>query len=100
MTQGREKIVVVDPRGQPPALRQMSMAPRLDSLDEKTVYVVDINWPYTRQFTEELHKVFSERYPKTEFVFRDKAGAYAEDDPALWEEIKEKGDAMVLAVGH
>jgi hypothetical protein len=95
-----EKFVVVDPRGQPPALRQMSMAPRLDSLEGKTVYVVDINWPYTRQFTEELYKVFSERYPKAKFVFRDKAGTYGEDDPELWNEIKEQGDAMVLAIGH
>lgn len=36
-----EKIKVVDPRGQPPTLRQVPMAPRLDSLKGKTVYIVD-----------------------------------------------------------
>jgi len=76
------------------------MAPRLDTLDEKTIYIVDINWPLTHQFTEELHKVLSEKYPKTKFVFKDKAQRYMNDDPKLWAEIKEKGDAMVLAVGH
>ena len=76
------------------------MAPRLDNIDGKTVYIVDINWPYTRQFTEELYNVFCERYPNTKFLFRDKAGAYREDDPALWAEIKDKGDAMVMSIGH
>lgn len=100
MPTAKEKISVVDPRGQPPILRQTPMATRLDSLEGKTIYVIDVNWPYTRQFTEELYKVLSERYPKTNFVFRDKTGTYMVDDPELWAEVKEKGDAMVLAVGH
>jgi thiazole synthase ThiGH ThiG subunit len=33
-------------------------------------------------------------------VFRRKAGPYAEDDPALWKEIKEKGSAAIMAIGH
>ena len=28
------------------------------------------------------------------------AGPYAQDDPALWKEIKEKGNAVIMAVGH
>ncbi|MFC1533127.1 hypothetical protein ACFL7M_07175 [Thermodesulfobacteriota bacterium] len=101
MTNGTSKITVVNPGGQPPTLQAMpAMAPRLDNIEGKTVYIVDINWPYTRQFTEELYDVFSKRYTNTKFVFRDKAGAYREDDPTLWAEIKEKGDAMVMAVGH
>lgn len=95
------KISVINPVGQPPPpMPQFSLAPRLDSIKGKTIYVVDVNWPYTRQFTEQLHKVLIERYPETNFIFRDKAGDYRDDDPKLWAEIKEKGDAMVLSVGH
>jgi hypothetical protein len=95
-----DKITVLDPRGQPPLLRQTPMTDRLNSLEGKTVYVVHLNWPYTFQFTDELHKVLSARYPKTKFVLRKKMGAYAQDDPRLWAEIQEKGNAAIVSVGH
>ncbi len=94
------KYKVVDPRGQPPARQQMPMAPRLDTLENKTIYIIDVNWPYTHQFGEELFKVLSGRYPNTRFELRDKSGTYMADDPALWKEIKEKGDAAILTTGH
>ncbi len=94
------KRKVVDPRGQPPARQQMPMAPRLDTLENKTVYIIDVNWLYTHQFGEELYKILSEKYPNTRFELRDKAGTYMVDDPELWKEIKEKGDAAILTTGH
>ena len=100
MPQAEVKFKVVDPRGQPPARQQMPMAPRLDTLDNKTVYIVDVNWPYTHQFAEQLYKVLSERYPSTRFELRDKAGTYMADDPELWKEIREKGNAAILTTGH
>jgi len=100
MARNSELFRVVDPRSRPPATIQRSMAPRLDSLKGKTVYVVDINWPYTHQFTEELHGIFSEKFPDTRFVLSDKSGSYFADDPKLWAEIKENADAMILGVGQ
>ncbi|MFC1533857.1 hypothetical protein ACFL7M_10895 [Thermodesulfobacteriota bacterium] len=91
---------VINPRGQLPALQQIPMAPRLDSMNGKTIYVVDARWPYTHQFSEEMCKVLSERYPDSRFILREKAGSYGEDDLKLWTEIQEKGDAMIMAVGH
>jgi hypothetical protein len=93
-------ITVLNPRGQRPPTQLISMAPRLDSIDEKTIYIVDIRWPYTQQFTEELRNILSERYPKTKFMRREKAGPYDEADSKLWEEIQKNGDAMILAIGH
>jgi len=95
-----EKISVIDPRGQQPLLRQTPMTPRLNSLDGKTVYLVHLNWPHTFQFTEELWKVLSARFPRTKFVLKKKMGAYAQDDPQLWGEIQEKGNAAIVSVGH
>ena len=38
--------------------------------------------------------------PDVTVVFRKKAGPYMEDDPPLWKEIKEKGNAAIMAIGH
>jgi hypothetical protein len=91
---------VINPRGQFPPIQQIPMAPRLDTLDGKTIYVVDVRWPYTHQVSEEIKSVLSERYPKTTFVLRDKAGSYGEDDPGFWSYIKKKRDGVIMAVGH
>ena len=91
---------VINPSGQLPPIQKVSMAPRLSSLEEKTIYIVDSRWPYTRQVSEEIRNVLSERFPNTTFELRDKAGSYGEDDPVLWNEIREKGDGMIMSVGH
>jgi ABC-type branched-subunit amino acid transport system substrate-binding protein len=95
-----EKVAVVNPRGQRPPAQFVPMAPRLATLAGKTIYIVDIRWPYTQQFTEELRDILAARYPQTKFIHREKAGPYGEADPALWEEIKSQGDGVILATGH
>jgi len=95
-----EQISVVNPRGQRPPLTIVPMAPRLDSLDGKTIYIVDIRFSYTVQFTEELRDVLAELYPRTRFIHREKAGPYGEADPVLWEEIKREGHGAMIGTGH
>ncbi len=94
------KITVLNPRGIQPPIRLIPMAPRLDTLDGKTIYVVDTKYPLTKPFVQEVYNVLKEKYPKTNWVFRDKIGSYFDDDPKLWAEIKEKGNGMVMAIGH
>lgn len=94
------KITVLNPRGIQPPIRLIPMAPRLDTLDGKTIYVVDTKYPLTKPFVQEVYNVLKEKYPKTNWVFRDKIGSYFDDDPKLWAEIKEKGQGMVMAIGH
>jgi hypothetical protein len=38
--------------------------------------------------------------PSVNTVYRLKAGGLADDDPKLWAEIKAKGNAMIMAIGH
>ncbi len=38
---GEAKFTAVSPKGTPPAVQLYSMAPRLDTLDGKTIYLVD-----------------------------------------------------------
>ena len=76
------------------------MAERINDLKGKTIYIVDIGFSGTHQFLTELQDVLMERYPDTKWVLRDKIGTYFNDDPKLWAEIKEKGHAMIMGVGH
>jgi hypothetical protein len=94
------KVVVFDPRGTPSPITLKPMAKRLDTLDGKTIYVVDIMYPYTQVFAEEVSKVLQQKYPKTTWIYRQKAGTYSTDDPTTWDLIQAKGHGMVVLVGH
>ncbi len=94
------KITVLNPLGQPPPTSRVPMAPRLTSLEGKTIYIVDVGFTDTHQFLTEMQKLLSEKYPKTTWVVKTKIGNYFEDDPKLWAEIKEKGHGMIMGVGH
>ena len=76
------------------------MAPRLDSIHGKTIYLVDTGFMSGGVLLEQMQIWFQKNYPDTTVVFRKKAGPYMEDDPALWKEIKEKGNAAIMAIGH
>ena len=94
------KITVLNPLGQPPAIVRVPMAPRIDNLDGKTIYIVDIGFTDTHQLFTEMQKLLAAKYPQTTWVVRTKIGTYFNDDPELWNEIKEKGHGMIMGVGH
>jgi hypothetical protein len=101
LSQAQEpKITVLNPMGQPPPIARVPMAPRFTTLEGKTIYIVDINFTDTHQLFTEMQKLLSEKYPKTTFIVRTKIGTYFEDDKKLWDEIKDKGGAMIMGVGH
>jgi hypothetical protein len=93
-------ITVLNPQGQPPVITRIPMAPRLDSLNGKTIYIVDIGFTDTHQLLTEMRKLLAARYPDTTWVVRTKKGTYFDDDPELWKEIREKGHGMIMGTGH
>jgi hypothetical protein len=95
-----DKIETLNPKGTPPPIQLLPMAPRLGSLDGKTVYLVDTGFEGGGFLLNQIQLWFNKNMPGVTIVFRRKAGPYAEDDPALWKEIKEKGNAAVMAIGH
>jgi len=97
---GAEKFTVVNPKGTPPPIQLIPMAPRLDSLNGKTVYLVDTGFHGSDVLLHQIEAWFGRNMPNVTVVFRRKAGPYMDDDPALWKEIKEKGNAAIMAVGH
>jgi hypothetical protein len=75
------------------------MAPRLETLDGKTVYLVDTGFGGSGKFLDELQTWFSEHMPTVRTVRRRKPGnVFRDDTKDLWEEIKERGDAAILGV--
>ncbi len=97
---GAQKFEGLNPKGTPPAIQLIPMAPRLDSLDGKTVWLVDTGFEGGGMLLQQIQLWFKQNMPTVNVIFRRKAGPYMEDDPALWKEIKEKGHAAIMAVGH
>jgi len=94
------KIVVHNPRGIQPEIRKIPMAPRPASLDGRTVYIVDTKYPNTKPFVEELFAALKAKYPKTNWILREKIAGYMDDDPNLWKEIKSKDAGAIVLLGH
>jgi hypothetical protein len=92
---------ILDPFEQPSsAPKPMSMAPRLPSLDGKTVYLVETGFAGSFEFMQELQDWFGRSLPSVKTVIRHKRGTMFTDDPQLWAEMKSSGaDAAILGVG-
>ena len=93
-------FTALNPKGAPPPVKLIPMAPRLDSIHGKTIYLVDTGFMSGGVLLQQMQIWFQKNDPDTTVVFRKKAGPYMEDDPALWKEIKEKGNAAIMAIGH
>ena len=89
------KITVYNPMGTPPPIQMKAMAPRLDTLDGKTIYLFTAGFPNSDNFMIVLKEWFADNHPKTNVIFPQ-----PRIDDAMKAEIKEKGDAVLFAVGH
>jgi hypothetical protein len=124
---GNAQLTVLDPRGQPSGifgrvgeagagmlanrnpdtqprmsrdeLIPLRMAPRLDSLENKTIYLVDTGFAGGKEFLEEVQKWFGENMPSVKTVVHIKSGNAFVDSPELWPQLKEKADGVVFGVG-
>ncbi len=94
------EIRVLNPMGFPPHIDQARMAPRLPSLDGRTVYLVDCRFDDSDLFMDQMAAWFAEHLPGVRTVRRSKAGTHSDKDPDLFEEIHAHGDAVVMGVGH
>jgi hypothetical protein len=98
-----EKITVLTPLGHPPSITLKSMAQRLDTLEGKTVYIVYNIYPGSDLLLTEMAAWFEREMPETKAIYKRKnamMGGFEGEDPALWAEIKEKADAVIIGLGH
>jgi len=95
-------VTSLNPAVTPELPRRIPLAPRLDTLDGKTIYLVDTDWGGMGQsgmIQEEMQKWFAEHMPAVKTIIKVKKGNFVTDDPALWKEIADaKGDGVVLGV--
>ncbi len=92
------KITVHDPRGYPPKVTGKRLAPRLESLDGKVVYLVDCLFDNSDVFMAELKQWFGEKLPAVD-VRSIKPKESWVDDPEMRAAIEKDGDAAILGVG-
>lgn len=97
---GGERLTVLNPMGYPPNIEQLAMAPRLDTIEGKTIYLIDCRFDDSDRCLLQMQAWFREHLPSVNAVFRSKAGVYTEDDPELFDEIKRLGDGVIFGVGH
>ncbi len=94
------RITVLNPTGFPPKVTRRALAPRLATLEGKTVYLVDCRFDDSDLFLGQMQAWFADHMPGVTTVVKRISNVYLHDDPATWEEIKTRGDAAVLGVGH
>ena len=77
------------------------MSPRLNTLEGKTLYMVDINWggpDAAYSVFEEIASWFAENMPSVKTIIKRKRGSYGQDDPELWKEIAKNGHAALIGI--
>jgi hypothetical protein len=94
-------ITVLNPAITEKPAERVSLAPRLDTLEGKTIYLVDMNYEGIggTPVMGEMQAWFTKNMPGVKTVLKLKRGNYITDDPALWKEIVDKGaDGVIMGV--
>jgi hypothetical protein len=86
--------------GYPPAITRKTAAPRLESLDGKTIYLVDCRFDDSIELLKQVQAWFAEHMSGVSTKIVSLSAYYGHDDPTTWEEIKQNGDAAIVGVGH
>ena len=96
----RTQLTVLNPMGYPPTVTHKPLAPRLETLDGKTVYLVDCRFDDADIFLKQMQNWFVERMPGVNAELIRLTSVYTRDDPETWEKIQANGDAAIVGVGH
>ncbi|MBV9547212.1 MAG: hypothetical protein JOY61_22815 [Chloroflexi bacterium] len=94
------RISVHNPMGYPPKVTPKAMAPRLDTLEGKTVFLVDCRFDDADIFLKQMQDWFAEHMPGVNAQLIRLSSVYTRDDPETWQKIKATGDAAIVGVGH
>ena len=96
-------VTVLNPALSSPFVERVPLAPRAETLDGKTIYLVDLQWGGPQagySVFEEMQKWFAKNMPSVKVELRRSNGGWMGDDPALRKEIAEKKAAgVVIGIG-
>ena len=96
-----EKITVLNPAASNTAVERIPLTARLDSLENKAIYLVDIGWGGPEagyDVLQVISKWFANNMSSVKTIVVRKKGSFGADDPELWKEIKAKGQAAILGI--
>jgi hypothetical protein len=94
-------ITVLNPAVANKMVDRLPLSPRLDSIDGKTIYLVDIGWGGPQaapSVYEEIQAWFAQNKPSVKTAIRRIKGSYESDDPGLWKEIQQNGHAAFVGI--
>ena len=92
------QLTVHDPRGYPPKVTGKRLAPRLESLDGKIVYLVDCLFDNSEAFMDQARDWFAENLPAVDTRIIKPRESWV-DDPDMRKKVEADGDAAILGVG-
>jgi hypothetical protein len=96
-----EKIRVLNPTPPNRMVDRVPLTPRLDTLEGKTLFLVDIGWggkDAAPSIYKEMKAWFAQNMPSVTVEIRSVEGSYMQDQPELWKEISEKGHAAMVGI--
>lgn len=95
-------VTVLNPAISSKAVERIPLAPRLDTLEGKTIYLVDMQWggpEAAYSVYEEMQSWFSRNMPSVKTVIRRMSSGSFGDDPELRKEIAEKKvDGVIIGI--
>ena len=95
-------VAVLNPACSSTMAERAPLTPRtFSSLNNKTVFLVDIGWGGPKagyDVLEAMQAWFAVSIPSMKTVLVAKKGSFGQDDPDLWQRIKAEGDACVLGI--
>ena len=92
------RLRIHDPRGYAPKVTGKRLAPRLQGLDGKIVYLVDCLYDNSGAFMEQLRQWFAQHLPAVVTRIIQPRESW-EDDPDMRAKIVAGGNAAILGVG-
>ena len=100
---GERLITVLNPAISSKIVERAPLAPRVETLEGKTIYLVDLQWggpEAAYSVYEEVQGWFSRNMPSVKVVIRRSNGGPFGDDAGLRKEIAEKKAAgVVIGIG-